>query len=207
MSWKRNISRRDFLKVMLTSVGAFLASCLPQATGNDPPEGILPTETPTEPPEIEEPVLNNNVPEGGDEDPPEPEPTETPTEVPTEEPFCIQLLTPENEAILPMVGKVTFSWEPMPGAEVYLLEITLPNGTVVPFETQLTYRDQYIEAFTMGGIFTWQVSAFDAKSILLCTSDVFSFEKPAFEQQKNNGGREGDGNGTGSTGSWSVTSF
>jgi hypothetical protein len=199
MSWRGNISRRDFLKVMLTSLGAFLASCLPQATGNDPPKGNLPTETPTEPPEIEEPVLNK------DEDPPEPEPTETPTEVPTEDTFCIQLLTPENEASLPMVGKVTFSWEPLPGAEVYLLEITLPNGTVVPFETGLTYRDQYIEAITMGGTFTWQVMAFDTNGTLICTSDAFSFEKQEYAPpKKDNGGSDNGDGGAPSTSSLSI---
>ena len=186
-------SRRDFLKIMLASLGTFLVSCLPKVEATELPSTDVPA---TEPPATEPPA--NEVPA-------EPEVTEPPTEVPaTEEPFCFQLLTPENEAVLPNVGKITFSWEPISGADKYLLEITLPNGTVVPFETQLTYRDQYIEAITLGGTFTWQVTALDANGILICSAEPFTFEKPEYVQPKNNGGggnNEGDGGGNTTSGS------
>lgn len=176
---------------MLASLGTFLVSCLPKVEATEMPSNDVPT---TEPPATETPATEAPT---ESEAPP-------PTEVPaTEEPFCFQLLTPENEAVLPNVGKITFSWEPISGADRYLLEISLPNGTVVPFETQLTYRDQYIEAITLGGTFTWQVTALDAYGILICSTESFTFEKPEYAQPKSNGGggnNEGDGGGNTTSG-------
>src|SRR5512143_3283016 len=57
---------------------------------------------------------------------PLPSPTPAPTLVPpTPTPdLCPRLLTPENGARLPATGRVTFSWEPVPDAAIYWLEIT-----------------------------------------------------------------------------------
>jgi len=80
----KNISRRDFLKLTLTSLTAtFLAAC-GRALGI--PATPSPTLAPTS--------------------------TSTPTDTPSPTPIpCFKLLTPENGTKLPAIGKVTFSWE------------------------------------------------------------------------------------------------
>jgi len=109
---------------------------------------------------------------------PLPKPTPAPTQQPTATPLtCVQLLTPENGAQLKGGGKVTFSWEPMPDAARYWLEITLPTGKVVTFDTARASRDQYLEAFGLDGVYYWQVSALGHGGGLLCTSAPFVFER------------------------------
>lgn len=180
---KVKISRRDFLKLALTSIGAFLASCMPRVT-----QTVVPTLTPTS--------TNTNT--------PEPPPTNTPTSTPTQTPTptevpCFRLLSPENGAKLPTVGRVTFSWEAMQGATSYKLEIIFPSMQSVFFETNDRNRDQYIEAFSMGGTYQWRVIAFDANGEVICSAESFTFEKPEYNppsQNQNNGdGDDGGGNG------------
>ncbi len=181
---KVEISRRDFLKLALTSVGAFLASCMPRVT-----QTIAPTLTPT----------STNT------DTPEPPPTNTPTSIPTETPTptevpCFRLLSPENGAKLLNVGKTTFSWEAMQGAITYKLEIILPSSQSVFFETNNTSRDQYIEAFSMGGAYQWKVTAFNANGKIICSTEPFTFEKPEYNppsQNHNNGGQDDGGDDDG----------
>ena len=199
---KSPLSRRDFLKISWTSLwGLILAACKID-TEEIPTTTPMPTATDTPVPEIQK----DSAPEVKEE----PTATNTPTEIPTETPIpCLKLLTPENETLLPEIGKVTFSWEAMPGADKYLLELTLPNGTIVPFKTQLTYRDQYIEAITLGGNFTWQVTAYDASGVVICTSDKLGFEKPEYIPPKgsNGGGDANDGDdGASSHGANTFTS-
>lgn len=64
------------------------------------------------------------------------------------------------------------------GAVNYKLEISLPSGQKAMFETSETSRELYMEALQMGGIFQWQVSAYDNNTSVLCTSQPFAFEKP-----------------------------
>jgi hypothetical protein len=105
--------------------------------------------------------------------------TPLPTPIPTATPLtCVRLLTPENGAKLKGGGKVTFSWEPMPDAAVYWLEIMLPSGQKVTFDTRdRNSRDQYLEAFELDGVYYWQVSVLSHGGGLFCTSDSFVFEK------------------------------
>ena len=104
-----------------------------------------------------------------------PRPTQALTATAT--PFtCVQLLTPENGAKLPGMGRITFSWEPIPDAAVYWLEIRLPSGQTVTFDSS-SRRDLYLESFKMDGVFYWQVSALGHGGGLLCTTDPFVFEK------------------------------
>ena len=109
-----------------------------------------------------------------------PLPTLTPAPTlppPTPTPFlCPRLLTPENGARLPAMGRVTFTWQPVPDAAVYWLEITLPSGQTVTFDRG-DHRDLYMEAFKMSGVYYWRVSAMGHGGGLLCTSDPFTFEK------------------------------
>jgi hypothetical protein len=85
----------------------------------------------------------------------EPIATEVSTEIPTETPIaCVTLLTPVNGVEIPPVGKVTFSWTPIDEAGKYVLNIILPSGEIIPFETDQTFRDRYMEAFVAGGEYT-----------------------------------------------------
>jgi hypothetical protein len=178
---KSNFSRRDFLKTTLFGLGAaFLAACeqVLGITETPPPTSIqVVTEPPTiEPAATEPPTVEPTEP---------PVPTESPT--PTELP-CFKLLTPANGAKLGAVGKVTFSWEEMTGAASYELQVTLPTGQVISFETDKTSRDQYLEALKMAGQFQWQVVAFDSTSAVICIAEPFTFEKEKAPAKNNDGG-------------------
>jgi hypothetical protein len=126
---------------------------------------------------------------------------ESPTVTPTETPLaCATLLTPENGANLPVTGKVTFSWAPMDGTASYLLNFILPSGQTVSFETEQTSRDRFMEAFISGGEYQWQVIAEGTDGNEICVSEVFTFDKPAYEQpQKPEGGGTDEGNAGGDT--------
>ena len=181
---KDKISRRDFLKLAITSIGAYLASCMPRAT-----QTLTPTLTATS--------TNTNTSEPTFTNTPTSTPTETP--IPTEIP-CFHLLSPENGTKLNPIGKVTFAWEAMQGAISYKLEIIFPSAQSVFFETNNTSRDQYLEAFSMGGTYQWKVTAFDATGKIICFAESFAFEKPEYNpppQNQNNGSGDDDGNGEG----------
>jgi hypothetical protein len=164
-------SRRDFIKATLLSLGAaFLAACKKLVNPTSTPVATA-TSTNTDTPE----PTATKTPTPTSTETPTPTETATPTEIP-----CFRLLTPENGATLKPLGRVTFSWEAMPGAENYKLEIILPTNQPVVFETPKTSRDQYIEVITMGGVFHWQVTALDANSSIICTTEPFTFTKPEY---------------------------
>jgi hypothetical protein len=176
---KNNIkpTRRDFIKVLLASIGGFLASCLPQAQETEAP----PTDTPTTEPALTETSETEES----------PEPAETPTETPTKAPSCLQLLSPEDGATLGAIGKVIFSWESMDGAEKYEIEFSLPTGQPVTFEAIETNHTRYLESFPISGDFTWKVTALNAKGDVICVSESFTFTKLAPAQKQGDGGDEG----------------
>jgi hypothetical protein len=164
---KNNIfSRRDFLKLILTSIGAFLASCAPAITETSTLSFAATSSSTPEPTATQTPTATATS-----------TPTETPT--PTEVP-CFNLLTPENGAKLNPIGKVTFSWEGISNAASYKLEITLPNGQIISFDATGIRREQYIEAIQMGGTFQWRVIAFDSSGAVICEAKTFTFEKPQY---------------------------
>lgn len=110
----------------------------------------------------------------------EPTATESPTQMPsTTPPSCVTLLNPPNGAEIPAIGKVTFSWNPMHEAVFYVLNIVLPSGVIVSFETKLTFRGQYMEAFSAGGQYQWKVIAQDRKRNEICSSELATFSKAA----------------------------
>jgi hypothetical protein len=129
----------------------------------------------------------------------EPVATEPPTEAPPTEPplACVTLLTPVNGVNIPPVGKVTFSWTSMGEAGSYVLNIILPSGETVSFETDQTFRDRYMEAFVAGGEYQWQVIAQDTDGSEICVSEVASFDKPVYKNSKNDGGGDGSGESSG----------
>lgn len=192
---KDKFSRRDFLKMTLLGIGAgFLAACKQVI---EPVVNAVATFTAT--------PSKTNTPSPTETNTPSPTPTETatPTEIP-----CFRLLSPENGAKLPAVGKVTFSWESMKGATRYQIQITFPSGQVVSFDTKNTNNTRYIESFIAGGIYSWKVIASDSQNNVICTVEPFTFEKPAYAPPQNNNGRDGDGDikGGGDTTGGSTTS-
>jgi hypothetical protein len=166
---KDKLSRRDFLKLALSSLGAFLASCMPRVTEEAPVETPVPTASNTPAPsETPSPSAT-------------PAPTETPT--PTASPTatdipCFQLLTPEDGAKLPAIGRVTFAWEAMAGAARYQLQFIFPGGQFVFFESDNNRQARYIEAFSAGGTYIWQVVAIDENDLIICSTASFTFDKP-----------------------------
>jgi hypothetical protein len=158
MAATRGISRRDLFKLSLLICGsALLAACQHLISPPAPDPTLIPA---VDIPAARLPTLT-----------PRPTPPPTATSL-----TCVHLLTPENGAALPAMGRVTFSWEPMPEAAAYWLEIRLPNGQTATFDSTGS-RDLYLEAFRMDGVFYWQVSALGHGGGLLCTSDPFVFEK------------------------------
>lgn len=117
--------------------------------------------------------------------------TETPTIAPSKTPpGCVTLLTPPNDAQIPAMGKVTFSWDPINKAPFYVLNIILPAGETVSFETKQTFRDQYMEAFPAAGNYQWRVIAQDRKHNEICSSESAAFSKPAYEQPRHTGNED-----------------
>jgi len=138
------ISRRDFVKFALTSLGAFLASCLPQGLRDPAPTPTTAATNTPLPPPLATPLLMNT---------PAPTASSTPalTPMPIKIP-CFRLLTPESRATLQTIGKVTFSWQPMPGAARYHLQITLPGGKLLAIDTPTTSITRYADNFLESGV-------------------------------------------------------
>lgn len=99
------------------------------------------------------------------------------TLVPTS-PACFELLTPESNARVPATGKISFTWQAVPNAIRYFLEITMPNGNIASFKTGDTKINRYAESTAMGGTYQWKVIAYDASGELLCTAGPSSYSKP-----------------------------
>ena len=180
---------------ILAFVSLFLFSCAPATpTQEDEVVEIATEEIVTEAP-VSQPITTE-----------EPILTEEPTETPI---ACVTLLTPVNGVEIPPVGKVTFSWTAIGEAGKYVLNIILPSGDIVPFETDQTFYDRYMEAFTIGGEYQWQVVAQSKDGSEICVSEVAIFDKSAYSPPKSNnsggsddgtGGDDGNGGGTGGPG-------
>jgi hypothetical protein len=176
---------------ILVIIGILLTSCAPDTATQ---ESEVVKDVVTEAPVIEAPLTLEPV------ETEEPVATESPIEVPTDPPLaCVTLLTPINGVDIPPVGKVTFSWTPMDKAGSYLLEIILPSGETVSFETDQTFRDRYMEAFVAGGEYQWRVIALGADGSEICVSKVSTFDKPTYEKPKDGGGNDGSGESSAET--------
>ena len=165
----------------LLGLGASILAACQRALGLT----VEPTDIPNTPERSETPVPP-------DTSTPEPAASPTATEV-----ACVELLTPEDGAMLAATGKVTFSWDPIPGAASYRLEVRLPTGQVVPFETKGVSRDQYLEAFRIAGEFQWRVLALDPTDNVICESDSFTFEKAQAPTRDKGAGGAGSGDTSG----------
>ena len=168
--------------LLVVIIALLITSCSPAT----PAEEIevtndVPTEvTMTEPAVTEVPLVTQ-----------EPTATVAPTMVPTETPpGCVALLTPPDGAELTGIGKVTFSWSPMKDARFYVLNITVPSGESVSFQTKQTFRGQYMEAFSVGGEYQWQVIVQDRKQHEICSSELATFNKPASAPPRHTANRD-----------------
>lgn len=104
-------------------------------------------------------------------------------------PSCSTLLLPANGSNVPSVGKETFSWTSIGGVVGYYdLIFTLPSGNKTAFKTTHTSLDRYMEAFTDGGEYKWQIAAYGSKGNKICSSEVATFDKPVYERPKVGGG-------------------
>ena len=120
---------------------------------------------------------------------------------------CFQLLSPEKGAELEASQKIDFTWEAMEGAANYLLEIILPNETILSFESEDTSITRYTESIPTAGTYQWQVTAYDVEENILCVAGPFDFSKPQSNPPRptknNNGGSQNPGGGATGT----VTAF
>ena len=91
---------------------------------------------------------------------------------------CFKLLTPENGAQEPGIGKIDFTWQALPGAARYLLEMTMPNGAKIQFKAAEPKLVRYAESTSMGGTYQWSVTAYSTTGETLCTSSPFTYSKP-----------------------------
>ena len=164
---------------ILVSISLLLFSCAPATSTQEVEVVEVATEEPvSQPITTEEPIV-----------------TEEPTETPTESPIaCVTLLSPVNGVEIPPIGKVTFSWTAIDEAGKYVLNIILPSGDIVPFETDQTFHDQYMEAFSIGGEYQWQVIAQGKNGSEICASEFAVFNKSAYQQPQTNNENNNDSN-------------
>ncbi len=172
--------------VILVLLSFLLFSCAPATPmQEDEVVEIVTEEIVTETPATQESITTE-----------EPILTEEPTEIPI---ACVTLLTPVNGVEIPPVGKVTFSWTAIDEAGRYVLNIVLPSGDTVPFETDQTFHNQYMEAFSTGGEYQWRVVALGKDGSEICVSEIIRFNKSAYTPPQNNinnsGGSDDGGNG------------
>ena len=77
-----------------------------------------------------------------------------------------------------------FSWTEIEDAEEYILEITLPSGNIVTFESNKTEIARYMEAFEQGGEYQWSIISLNAAGEDICESIIFTFTKPQKPENK-----------------------
>jgi hypothetical protein len=92
---------------------------------------------------------------------------------------CTSLLAPSNGANLPATGPVTFTWESYPGALKYIVNLKAPNGTVASFVETGTSHTRFMDSLTQGGTYVWWVTVKDGSLTEVCSSERFTFSKPA----------------------------
>lgn len=101
-----------------------------------------------------------------------------PTITATATPSCFSLLTPIDGASLPDVGSVNFTWSTQPDTVLYRVDFISPSGALNSLTTPDTSLLRYIESLTVGGTYTWQVTALNSAGGVLCTAGPYTFDKP-----------------------------
>ncbi|MBM3150703.1 MAG: FecR domain-containing protein [Chloroflexi bacterium] len=125
------------------------------------------------------PFLPSRTPKPTATDKPD-EPTKTPSPTATPPAECFHLLSPLDGASLPVTGELLLQWEAQPGAYKYEIAITAPNSQVSTIlKIGETSHLIYLGSLTMGGMYSWQVTALDVNRLPLCMAGPFTFSKPA----------------------------
>lgn len=91
---------------------------------------------------------------------------------------CLSLISPPDGELLADGEKVVFSWEAMPGAVEYELLFVLPNGRFETYRVSQTTYERSLYSLPLGGLYNWQVSAFDAAGNRLCLAGMYHFSRP-----------------------------
>lgn len=180
---KTNLLLVIILAVLFTSCSPNMPVQEIEVTSDVPTKISLTEASLTEMPVTPEPVIRDV-----------PTLTKIPTQVPSRTPLaCMSLLTPLDGAEIPAVGRITFSWNPMHGASYYVLNIILPSGVTISFETKETSRNQYMEAFSPGGNYQWNVTAIgpERKPTEICSSELAAFSKTASAPPPQNNNDDG----------------
>lgn len=101
-------------------------------------------------------------------------------EPPTPEPgSCVTLLTPTNASDFPGPAAVEFTWTEYPSAYKYIISFKPPSTPVSNFIAWDPSHTRSVESFSEGGTYQWWVTVKDANINDICTSEVFTFTKPA----------------------------
>jgi len=108
---------------------------------------------------------------------------------------CSELLTPENDGEVVAFGKLIFTWEAVPNAASYILEMTMPNGSTASFKTKETKITRYAESTPSGGKYQWQITAYNTSNELICATDLFNYTKPEYVVIPRDGPESGPGAG------------
>lgn len=90
---------------------------------------------------------------------------------------CLQLLRPESGTNLSASGHVTFEWEKHPDAKFYVLTLTLPNDARETYRTEDTRLIRLVKTVSKPSSYTWNVTAYDSESQIICTSGKFTFSR------------------------------
>jgi len=100
-------------------------------------------------------------------------------------------LLPPAGSEVPANGRLTFTWEALPGAAKYVLEIANPNGVKLSYSIPTTQYSLYASSMPGTGRFTWQAAALDAGEKALWTAEPFSVIKlvPKTKEKGGPGGR------------------
>jgi tetratricopeptide (TPR) repeat protein len=106
-----------------------------------------------------------------------PTPTNTPIPADTPIPCSFTLLNPEDRMAveLPAAGRTTFEWTAQLGGASYRLEIDVPIGEVLVYETEETSHTVYNAYLLWGGY--WRVVALDAGGEEMCVAGPWTLTK------------------------------
>jgi len=112
---------------------------------------------------------------------------------------CLALLAPAEGVIYPADKSIPFTWESMPGATKYLLEITAPDGFLLSIESVTPDYKVSPGMFPGAKQYSWTVVAVDSGEQQICRSQPGHFSisirkvSPTEKPDKDDGGGLEDG--------------
>ncbi len=102
-----------------------------------------------------------------------------PAATPTPADSCFELGLPEDGAQVTAEGLIQFDWYDQPGVYKYIITVVKPNQAE---KSWIAWRSSIqIDALDLPleGTYSWSVTAFDANIHPICTSEAWTFSKPA----------------------------